>query len=165
MLEAPTAVGLRPLPSTALARLRPADVLVLGKGRLSAFPVGGRRDGGPFQALAGRRVAVLFEQSAAGDRGLEAALALARVIAGELAVIVGAAEPDALSERRALAAARLAESRAGVRHAFIRLDDPAALARTVRAHRVGALVLSGAAAVRPTAEFLEEVACPVVLLP
>jgi hypothetical protein len=148
------------------ARLRREDLLVLSRGRLAAFPVGGRSDGGgPFHALAGRPVAVLFDDTPAGGRGLEAALALARVTAGELAVLVGAEKPGAFRDGQARAAASLGERSAAVRYARLETDDPAALARLVRAHGAGALVISGAAAERPTVELLEDVACPVVLLP
>jgi hypothetical protein len=149
----------------SLARLRRGDLLVLSKGRLAAFPVGARTDdGGPFYALAGRPVAVLFDDSPAGGRGLEAALALARVTAGEIAVLVEAAAPEAFRDGRARAATRLAERSASVRYARLEAGDPAALARSVRTHGAGALVIPGAAAERPTVELLEDVACPVVLL-
>jgi hypothetical protein len=149
----------------SLARLRREDLLVLSKGRLAAFPVSGRSDdAGPFHVLAGRPVAVLFDDSPAGARGLEAALAMARVTAGELAVLVGAAAPEAFRDGQARAAARLAERSAAVRYAHLDAGDPAARARIVRAHGAGALVMSGAAAERPTLDLLEDVACPVVLL-
>ncbi len=150
----------------SLARLRGKDLLVLGRGRLSAFPVPGRPgEVGPFHALAGRPVAVLFDDSPAGGRGLEAALALARVTASELAVLVSADGAEAFRTGRTRAAERLAERSAAVRYALLEAGDPAALARIVRARGAGALVMSGADAERPTVALLEDVACPVVLLP
>ena len=148
------------------AHLGPDDLLVLGKGRLAAFPVGERpRDAGPFPALAGRPVAWLFEESPAGERGLEATLALARVTAGELAVLVGAAGPEAFRAGQARAARRLEARGAAARYVLLATGDPRALVRCVRALGAGALILSGAVAERPTIELLEDVACPVVLLP
>lgn len=149
----------------SLARARREDLLVLSKGRLAAFPVGGRsEDAAPFHALAGRPVAVLFHDSPAGGRGLEAALAMARVTAGEVSVLVDAAAPEAFRDGQARAAARLAERSAAVRYARVEAGDPAALARVVRTHGAGALLIAGAVAERPTVELLEDVACPVVLL-
>ncbi|MGE5794458.1 MAG: hypothetical protein ACM36B_17325 [Bacteroidota bacterium] len=148
------------------ARLGPADLLVLGRGRLAAFPVGGwRSDGGPFRALAGRPVAWLFDESPGGERGLEAALALARVTAAELAVLVGAAGPEAFRNGQARAARRLEGRGAAARYALLATGDPHALVRCIRTLGAGALVLSGAAGAPPTVELLEDVACPVVLLP
>jgi DUF1009 family protein len=51
-----------------------------------------------------------------------------------------------------------------VRYARVEAGDPAALARVVRTHGAGALLIAGAVAERPTVELLEDVACPVVLL-
>ena len=149
------------------AHLGPEDLLVLGKGRLAAFPVGGRpRDAGPFHVLAGRPVAWLFDESPAGERGLEATLALVRVTAGELAVLVGAAGPEAFRAGQARAARRL-EARGAVACAT-RSASPVTRARSSGACARWAQARSswsGAVAERPTVELLEDVACPVVLLP
>ena len=154
------------LMAASRARLRPADLLVLGKGRLAAFPMGPRlREAGPFHALAGRPVAWLFEDSAAGERGLEAAIALARVTACELAVLVAAAGPEAFRNGQARAARRLEPRGAAARYALVAAGEPHALVRCVRTLGAGALVLSGVGAGEPTVELLEDVACPVVLLP
>ena len=147
------------------ARLGPADLLVLGRGRLAAFPVGGRDgEGGPFRALAGRPVAWVLDDSAAGERGLVAALALARVTAAELAVLVSAPGPEAFRNGQARAARRLEGRGAAARYALLAAGDPLALVRCIRALGAGALVLSGEVAGAPTVDLLEEVACPVVLL-
>jgi hypothetical protein len=148
------------------ARLGPADLLVLGKGRLAAFPVGGPRgERAPFRALAGRPVAWLLDESPAGERGLEAALALARVTAAELAVLVGASGPEQFRSGQARAARRLEERGAAARYVLLAAGDPRALVRCIRSLGAGTLVLSGAAGAPPTVELLEDVACPVVLLP
>jgi hypothetical protein len=147
------------------SRLGPGDLLVLSKGRLAAFPVGGgQREGVPFHALGGRPVAWLFDESTAGDRALEAALALARVTAAELTVLVEAAGPEAFRNGQARAARRLEHRGAAARYARL-TGEPHALVQCVRSLRAGALILSGAVAERPTVELLEDVACPVVLLP
>jgi hypothetical protein len=147
------------------ARLRPADLLVLGRGRLAAFPVGERRGEGPFGALAGRPVAWLFDESPEAERGLEAALALARVTAAEIAVLVSAPGPEQFRNGQARAARRLEGRGVAARYALVAAGDPHALVRCIRALGAGALVLSGAAGAPPTIELLEDVACPVVLLP
>ena len=147
------------------ARLGPADLLVLGRGRLAAFPVGGRDgEGRPFRALAGRPVAWLLDESPAGERGLEAALALARVTAAELAVLVSAPGPEAIPQRPGTRGAppRKPGRRGALCTARRRRSGP--LARCIRALGAGALVLSGEVAGAPTVDLLEEVACPVVLL-
>jgi hypothetical protein len=147
------------------ARLGPADLLVLGTGRLGAFRVGGfESDGGPFRALAGRPVAWLLDESPTGERGLEAALALARVTAAELAVLVSAPGPEAFRNGQARAARRLEGRGAAARYALLAAGDPRALARCIRTLGAGALILSGEEAGAPTVDLLDELVCPMVLL-
>jgi hypothetical protein len=155
--------------SASLARAGPGDLLVLGRGRLGAFALGGRPgEPGPFRSLAARPVTVLFDESEPALRALEVGVALAQVIATELAVLIPAPGPEAFRAARERAGAWLAEHGAAARYLFLAAGDTAALARVVRVQGAGALVWPTATArlePRSLAELLAEMACPVVLLP
>jgi hypothetical protein len=152
--------------AAALARTRPEDLLVLGRGRRGSFALGGRPgEPGPFGALAARPVMVLFDPSTSGVRALAAGLALTQAVATDLAVLVAAPGPEAFRTARERAGAWLADHGAAAHYLFLPAGDAYALVRVVRAHGAGVLVWP---AVRPEprvlAELLEEMGCPVVLL-
>jgi hypothetical protein len=152
--------------AASLARTRPEDLLVVGRGRRGGFALGGRPgEPGPFRALAARPVMVLFDPSASGARALAAGLALTQTVATDLAVLIAAPSPEAFRGARERAGAWLADHDAAGRYLFLPAGDAHALARVVRAHGAGALVWPAAhPEPRVLAELLEEMGCPVVLL-
>jgi hypothetical protein len=153
--------------AASLAKTGPADLLVLGRGRLGSFALGERPgEPGPFRALAARPIMVLFDPSESGERALKAGLALVQAVSTELAVLIAAPSPEAFRAARQRAGAWLAEHGAAAHYLFLPAGDAYALARVVRAHSGGALVWPSARLeLRALGELLEAMGCPVVLLP
>jgi hypothetical protein len=152
--------------SASLARLAPRDLLVVGKARAGGL---GRSEAlgrpAPFRALAARPIAVLFDESEAALRGLEAASAIARVVAAELALLVPAA---AFEATRGRARAWLAERGLAARYLGFPGGDVPALAALVRAQGAGAVVwpkTEAGESLAALAALIEQVSCPVVVLP
>jgi hypothetical protein len=153
--------------AASLERVRPEDLLVVGKGRVPRRPHGGAR-ASAFPALAARPVIVLFNGSESALRALEAGQALARIIPAELSVLIPAATSQILEERRARAAHWLAERGAAARYLSVASREPAALAAAVRSQGAGILVWPAPPDSRELAalaRLVDEVGCPVVVLP
>jgi hypothetical protein len=153
--------------AASLARVGPGDLLVVGEGRLSSFPLGGRPgEEGPFHALAARPIAVLFDESESALRALEVAHTIARVLAADLAVLVRAADAAAFEASRKRAGRWLAERGGAARYLQLGSSDVAALAAAVRSHGGGTLIWpTPAGGVLPAlAELIAELPCPVVVL-
>lgn len=155
--------------SVSLAQLRREDLLVVGKGRLAGFPLGGwPGEAGPFDALAARSVMVFFGKSETGLRALEAGFAIARVIGSQIAVLISARSPEAFRASRERAQRWLADRDAAARYLPFAGGDVAALARAVRSQGAGVLIWPSPAteqALPALGALLEELACPVVVLP
>jgi len=155
--------------SASLARLGPEDVLVVGKSRFARFALGGRpSEPESFRALAARPVTVLFDESETALRALEIGLAIAGVIGTALAVLIPAVGREAFGASRERAQRWLAERGAAASYLWLAAGDPAALSRVVRSQGAGTLVWASAAvgqAPPALAELLEELACPVIMLP
>jgi hypothetical protein len=153
--------------ATSLERVRPEDLLVVGKGRVP-LPPRERARAGAFPALAARPVIVLFNGSDSALRALEAGHALARIIPTELSVLVTASTPQYFEERRARAAQWLAERGAAARYLSVASREPAALAVAVRSQGGGILVWPtppDTGELAALARLIDEVGCPVVVLP
>ena len=155
--------------ATSLGRMRPEDLLVVGKGRLPRPAFGGARArAGAFPALAARPVTVHFNGSDAALRALEAAHAIARFIPTELSVLIAVSTPPDFEERRARAAQWLGERGAAARYVNVSSRDPAARAAAVRSQDGGILVWPTPPDRRELAalaRLIDEVGCPVVVLP
>jgi nucleotide-binding universal stress UspA family protein len=155
--------------STSLGRMRPEDLLVVGKARLPRLALGGvPARGGAFPALAARPVTVLFNGSDSALRALEAGHAIARTIPTELSLLIPASTPQAFEEHRVRAARWLAERGAAARFLNVASRDPTALAAAVRSQGGGILVWPTPPDNRELAalaRLIEEVGCPVVVLP
>jgi hypothetical protein len=140
---------------------------VVGKGRVP-LPARERARAGAFPALAARPVIVLFNGSDSALRALEAGHALARIIPTELSVLVTASTPQYFEERRARAAQWLAERGAAARYLSVASREPAALAVAVRSQGGGILVWPtppDTGELAALARLIDEVGCPVVVLP
>lgn len=152
--------------AASLERLGPEDLLVLGGGAPAQFahsrPAAGTAR---FSSLAKRPVAVLLTDTEDAWRALDAAFAIARRTAGEVAVLVEAPGEKEFQSRRERARKRLAGAAARI----LRLPakEPRAVAEVVRSQGAATLVWPALAPRRRTAlaEMLEELACPVVLIP
>jgi predicted phosphoribosyltransferase len=155
--------------SVSLGRMRPEDLLVIGKGRLPRLALGGApSQGGSFPALAGRPVIVLFNGSESALRVLEAGHAIARAVAAELTLLIPASGAATLDEHRGRAERWLAERGAAARYLSVASRDPAALAAAVRSQGGGILVWPtppDSRALAALARLIDEVGCPVVVLP
>ena len=155
--------------SASLAWLAPRDLLVIGRGRPGRLALGGAPGRpGSFGALAARPVIVLFDESEAALRGLEAGCAIARVIATELTVLYPAPGTATFEARRAGARRWLAERGVAARHQGVPSGDIPALAAAIRAQGAGALVwpnLPDSDALPALTALIELVSCPVVVLP
>jgi predicted phosphoribosyltransferase len=153
--------------AASLERVRPEDLLVVGKGRVPR-PARERARAGAFPALAARPVIVLFNGSDSALRALEAGHALARISPAELSILVPAASPQMLEERRAHATRWLAERGAAARYLSVASREPAALAAAVRSQGGGILVWPtppDSRELAALARLVDEVGCPVVVLP
>jgi hypothetical protein len=152
--------------AAALERLGPGDLLVLGRGWRSDFarrrPTRGQA---PFRALAMRPVAVLLTESEDAWRALEAAFAIARRSSGELTVLIQSTGLQEFRARRERAREHLAGAAARFLH--VAEEGPRAVGQVVRSQGAAALVWPGLAPRHRAAlaEMLEDLACPVVLLP
>lgn len=155
--------------STSLGRMGPGDLLVIGKGRLPRLALGGATaKAGTFPALAARPVTVLFNGSESAVRVLEAGHAIARAVAAELTLLIPASGAATLDERRGRAERWLAERGAAARYVNVASRDPAALAAAVRSQGGGILVWPtppDSRELAALARLIEEVGCPVVVLP
>jgi hypothetical protein len=152
--------------AVSLERLGPEDLLVLYRSATAGIEGGARVPGkAQFRALARRPVAVLLADSVGGWRALDAAAAIAQRTAGEIAVLIDAPGEGAFRALRERARERLA----GAPARFLRLADraPQAIAAVVRSQGAAALVWPGAARRQreALAEMLDELTCPVVLIP
>jgi hypothetical protein len=152
--------------AASLERLGPEDLLVLG-GSVPAGFARGRRVAGQalFRSLAMRPVAVLLTDGEGAWRALDAAFAIARHTAGEVAVLIDAPDESEYRTRRERARERLA----GAAARFVRVPakEPHAIAEVVRSQGAAALVWPGALRRQreALAELLDELDCPVVLIP
>jgi len=155
--------------SASLARLTPRDLLVVGRGRPGRLDLGGAPGRpGPFRALAARPVMVLFDESEAALRGLEAGCAIARVTATDLMILFPASGSATFEARRARAGRWLAERGVAARHQGVPSGDIPALAAAIRAQGAGTLVWPtppDSDALPALAALIELVSCPVVVLP
>jgi predicted phosphoribosyltransferase len=155
--------------AVSLGRRRPEDLLVIGKGRLPRLALGGApAQAGAFSAFAARRVTVLFNGSESALRVLEAGHAIARAVAAELTLLIPAAGPAALEEHRGRAERWLAERGAAARYFVIASREVTALAAAVRSQGTGILVWPTPPDRRELATLaglIEQVGCPVVVLP
>lgn len=145
----------------SLARLAPRDLLVVGRGRPGGVGLGAAPRG---PRLAARPIVVLFDESEAALRGLEAAAAIARAAAAGLVLLLSAVE---FQERRARARAWLAERGVVARCVAAPVGDVPALAALIRAQGPGAVVWPNAPAgesLPALAALIEQVSCPVVVL-
>lgn len=152
--------------AAALERLGPGDLLVLGRRWRTEFAR--RRPGtgqAAFRSLASRPVAVLLTEADDAWRALEAALAIARRSSGELTVLIQSAGAQEFRARRDRARERLAG--AAARYLHVTDEAPRAVGQVVRSQGAAALVWPGLAPRHRAAlaEMLEDLACPVVLLP
>jgi hypothetical protein len=153
--------------SVSLERLGPADLLVLSRSVTAGF-MQSRRAAGKAQVRRSpgtRPVAVLLTGEDDAMRALDAAFAIARHIAGEVAVLVEAPDENDYRVRREQVRERLG----GAVARFVRVSPkaPHAVAEVVRSQGAAALVWPGAARRQreALAEMLDELACPVVLVP
>jgi hypothetical protein len=155
--------------STSLGRMRPEDLLVIGKGRLPRLALGGApAQAGAFPALAARPVTVLFNGSASALRALEAGYAIARVAAAKLTLLIPASGPSTPDEHRGRAERWLSERGAFARYHVVPSRDAAALAAAVRSQGGGILVWPTPPdnqALATLARLVDLVGCPVVVLP
>jgi hypothetical protein len=152
--------------AVSLERLGPGDLLVLHRCMTAGIEGDTRAPGrAQFRALARRPVAVLLADGEGVWRALDAAAAIAQRTAGEIAVLIDAPGEGGFRELREKARQRLAGSPAR----YLRLADraPHAVAEVVRSHGAAALVWPGAARRQreALAGMLDELACPVVLIP
>ena len=155
--------------ATSLGRMRPEDLLVIGKGRLPRLALGGApARTGASRAVAARPVTVLFNGSESALRVLEAGHAIARAVAAELTLLIPATGPTTLDEHRGQAERWLAERGAAARYLVVPSRDATALAAGVRSSGGGILVWPtppDSRALATLARLIEQVGCPVVVLP
>ena len=148
-----------------------ADMLVLGCTRRPGYAGAGARQPARPHApalLGARRIMVVYDDSAAAMRALEAAHALAGMARSALVVLVRGSNAEGVAALRAQASAWLA-GRGAVKASFVspRERDIASVARESRTQEAAAVLLpapEGAPEAAHLAELVDEIACPVVLV-
>ncbi|OGA50375.1 MAG: hypothetical protein A3G25_05570 [Betaproteobacteria bacterium RIFCSPLOWO2_12_FULL_63_13] len=148
-----------------------ADLVVLGRTRRPAYlgvrvPTVARR----IERLAMRHpVVAVFDGTAAATRALDAALALERRSKGELVVAIRAPQQEQIAALRAQVDAALAvQRRAASEYLWLQDAGIANIAETAKRRRAGVVLLPVADLARAEHEFeglVDEIACPVVLIP
>jgi len=155
--------------AASLGRMRPEDMLVIAKGRLPRLALGrAPARAGHVSKPAAHPVTVLFNGSESALRVLEAGHAIARAVAAELTLLIPATGPAALEEHRGRAERWLAERGAGARYLVVPSREATVLAAAVRSQGGGLLVWPNppdSRALETLARLIEQVGCPVVVLP
>lgn len=148
-----------------------ADLVVLGKTRRPIYssvqaPIAVRRI---ERRVMRHCIVAVFDGTAAADRALDAAVALERRAKGELLVAIHAPQQEQIAALRGKVDAALAvRGRDASGHFWLQDAGIPAIAEMVKRRRAGVVLLPVADLARAEHEFeglIDEIACPVVLIP
>lgn len=147
-----------------------ADLVVLGRTRRPAYPgVRAPTIARRIERRAMRHpVVAVFDGTAAATRALEAALALERRSKGELLVAIRAPQQQVAALRTQADAALAVQRRAASDYLWLQDAGIATIAEMAKRRRAGVVLLPVADLARAEHEFeglVDEIACPVVLIP
>ena len=148
-----------------------ADLVVLGRTRRPTYP--SVHSPVPVRRIERRVmrhcIVVVFDGTAAADRALDAAFALERRAKGELLLAIRAPQQEQVAAlRRKVDAALAVRGRDAGDHFWLKDAGIATIAEMVRHRRAGVVLLPVADLARAEHEYeglVDEIACPVVLIP